>query len=458
MKLFRRIKNKLSQRVKAGNNSVDDYKDEKALGMALEDVPTLQSAAESLGTIKSNEPVQWKLTNYDKRNSEPQTVKQEVQRLKVLQSYMILDSDREATFNRITDVCSAMFGTICLVSLVDLSRQWFLSKAGPVEMDELPRSISFCAHAVISKHRVFIVPDMTKDDRFRENPLVTGGPNVRFYAGAALVSPEGYKIGTLCLVSDTPREGFTEVEKGILTNLSAIVMDAIVSRRNRILKEESEKRIKEIGVTMAGTHRALQNTRTKLKPVVMTSAKTTKGRECLDDLEEQAQLCAATARTLLVTDNTAVDDLEDKYNAIVEPETDLRALYKNLVDVFQDHHANICLVLEGKNLPTNILCEELLLFRASMSLILQCLQAKSTDLTVTISSWEDQWVRVTCQGTAANAISLEAKAVQLVSALDGSHGSDDHSVWLQVPKDSNSHTTVIGEKLETKLSGSSSPP
>jgi len=260
MKLFRYISNKLSRR-KTENASVVDYKNAKTLEAALvgdEGSTSYSSTSESLDSIMSARPVQWKPIKYDKRRSEPQTVKQEMARLEVLKSYMILDSEREEMFNRLTSVCSAVFGAaMCYVSLVDLGRLWLLSASFPQVADEYRRDIGICSHAIISKDKVFLVPDMLKDPRFRENPMVTGGPKIRFFAGAALVSPEGYKLGMLCVVGDKPRKGITDGEKDILTNLAGAVMDAIVARRNRILKEEGEKRIREIGMTMADTHRIL---------------------------------------------------------------------------------------------------------------------------------------------------------------------------------------------------------
>jgi GAF domain-containing protein len=154
-------------------------------------------------------PVEWKLPLVDEATSEPQSMEEEVKRLQTLQSYFVLDSEGEDDFDRITRLAAKMFDVpTCVVSLVDLGRQWFLSKVGLDEaVTELPRKLAFCSHTILSIYRMMIIPDATKDDRFKDNPLVTGGLNVRFYAGAALISPEGYKLGTLCLVSPVVRPG-----------------------------------------------------------------------------------------------------------------------------------------------------------------------------------------------------------------------------------------------------------
>lgn len=129
----------------------------------------------------------------------------EKERLKVLNSYQILDTLPEADFDDFTLIASNVCQTpIALISLVDEARQWFKSKVG-IEVSETPRDISFCSHAIV-QNDVFVVPDSLKDARFHDNPLVTGSPKARFYAGAPLRTSEGYHIGTLCVVDHVPRE------------------------------------------------------------------------------------------------------------------------------------------------------------------------------------------------------------------------------------------------------------
>ena len=129
----------------------------------------------------------------------------EAQRLDTLRSLHVLDTAPEERFDRLTRLAKRLFGVpIALVSLVDANRQWFKSCVG-LDATETPRDISFCGHAILEDH-ILVVPDATADDRFHDNPLVTGAPNIRFYAGCPLTVVNGSKLGTLCLIDVNPRE------------------------------------------------------------------------------------------------------------------------------------------------------------------------------------------------------------------------------------------------------------
>jgi GAF domain-containing protein len=196
---------------------------------------SVDALAEALREVNEDGTNEWELTNFDVETTIPPTLEAEVERLHVLQSYGILDSDEhEAEFEYITKEAKEQFDVpIVLVSFVDLGRQWFKSKQG-VDAQETPRYCAFCAHVIQRKAdaaTVMVVADATQDVRFKDNPLVTGDLGVRFYAGAPLISPEGPKLGTLCLIDMKPRpEGLTKAEQKRLSEMASEVVYNMVSR------------------------------------------------------------------------------------------------------------------------------------------------------------------------------------------------------------------------------------
>ena len=141
----------------------------------------------------------------------------------------ILDTAPEERFDRHTRSASALFKVpIALVSLVDADRQWFKSCFG-TDVCESSRETSFCAHAITSNTDLLVVPDALQDERFRDNPMVSDGPRIRFYAGSVLHSPEGKKIGTVCILDVRPRNLSNE-ERGLLKDVALAVEAEICGR------------------------------------------------------------------------------------------------------------------------------------------------------------------------------------------------------------------------------------
>jgi GAF domain-containing protein len=154
----------------------------------------------------------------------------EVERMTALVRYGILDTEAEEQFDRITRMVAALFeAPIALVSLVDHRRQWFKSAFG-LTARETPREYAFCAHAICGRE-LFIIPDASKDERFADNPLVTGQPAIRFYMGAPLITPDDHALGTLCVIDSKSRPDPSREQKQVLCDLAGIVMHHMETRR-----------------------------------------------------------------------------------------------------------------------------------------------------------------------------------------------------------------------------------
>lgn len=163
--------------------------------------------------------------------------KNEGARVAALQKYAILDTEPEQAFDDLVLLASFVCNTpIAMISLVDEHRQWFKSKIG-TSTSETPREIAFCDTA-IRQPDVFVVPDTLNDERFRNNPLVTSEPKIRFYAGAPLINEDGYALGTICVIDRSPRE-LDSSQQAALKGLSRLVLAQMEFRRNLLLLKEA---------------------------------------------------------------------------------------------------------------------------------------------------------------------------------------------------------------------------
>ncbi|MBE9604894.1 sensor domain-containing diguanylate cyclase [Acetobacteraceae bacterium H6797] len=154
----------------------------------------------------------------------------EEQRLAALRSYDVLDSVCESAFDNLAGLAAQLTGSpIAFVSLTDAERQWFKARHG-LPVVEVPREHSFCAWAILEPEKTLVVPDTRLDERFADNPLVLGSPDIRFYAGAPLVNRDGAALGTLCVLDQRPR-GMSEGERQMLERLAEAVMTTLELRR-----------------------------------------------------------------------------------------------------------------------------------------------------------------------------------------------------------------------------------
>jgi EAL domain-containing protein (putative c-di-GMP-specific phosphodiesterase class I)/GGDEF domain-containing protein len=152
-------------------------------------------------------------------------------RLYVLQASCLLDTPPDAALDRVTQLAARLFkAPIALISLIDEKRQWFKARVG-VEVTQTDRQDAFCAHTIL-RDDLLVVPDAMLDPRFRQNWLMLGEPNIRFYAGAPLRTQSGVSLGSLCIIGTEPRHDFDESQKLLLGQLAEMAMDRIEALRS----------------------------------------------------------------------------------------------------------------------------------------------------------------------------------------------------------------------------------
>ena len=168
-----------------------------------------------------------------------------------MRSYSILDTLPESDYDNITKIAAEICGTpISLISLIDDKRQWFKSHHG-LDATETPKEYAFCGHAINTPNDVFIVQDARKDERFYDNPLVTGNPHVIFYAGVPLVSEAGLPLGTLCVIDHKPNL-LSQSQISSLSALSNQVFNLLELRKS---KQQLERTIMELEEKNEGLER-----------------------------------------------------------------------------------------------------------------------------------------------------------------------------------------------------------
>ncbi len=173
----------------------------------------------------------------------------EERRVAALERYAILDTPPEAAFDRIARLAArSLNAPMALVSFVDGERQWSKARHG-LDLTQTEREHAFCAQAIL-RDDVMVVADATADPRFAGNPLVTGKPGIRFYAGAPLTTPSGRRIGTLCVIDTAPRPGLAAEERSILAELAEIVIEQLETRYTTsdvlsevMMRQETENRL-----------------------------------------------------------------------------------------------------------------------------------------------------------------------------------------------------------------------
>lgn len=272
----------------------------------------------------------------------------DAQRLEELHRLNVLDTEIDEDLQNLVELASENLNCpISLISLVDHKRQWFKARKG-LPATETPRDISFCGHAIMSDE-VFVVEDASKEEGFKDNPLVIDNPNIRFYAGAPLKTTSGHRIGTLCLIDQKPRS-LTEVEERFLTRLARQAITLIELKFKELKLEEAMRSLeKEKRMNSYFLHHLIHDIRNPLNSILMANEvikRKISDSKLLNWLEKS--LLSTRRVNHLAADLINLGDLyagerirlnleeDDLREALAAPLADLRALYNNRVDIEMD--------------------------------------------------------------------------------------------------------------------------
>jgi signal transduction histidine kinase len=194
----------------------------------------------------------------------------EVDRLKALRDYQILDTDDEAEFDDLTSLAAYICNApVALISLIDSNRQWLKSKFG-TEITQTPREVAFCAHAILEPENTLVVPNALTDQRFADNPLVQSAPNIRFYAGSPLVTDQGLALGTLCVIDTVPRvltpeqiKALESLRRQVMTQME-LKINLVKLEKNIIQREQADQQLRRSNTFLVNTLTELKRTQANL--------------------------------------------------------------------------------------------------------------------------------------------------------------------------------------------------
>lgn len=248
-------------------------------------------------------------------------------RMEELRRYQILDSWPAPGFDNITSlVCKLLDVPISLVSLVDENRQWFKSACG-IDAQETPRDMAFCSHAIWNNEPLVIL-DTHEDDRFCGNPLVTGEPYIRFYAGAPLITSNGYRLGTLCAIDMNPHAGLSDKDVATLQHLSEVIVDEIELHYSNIQLESLSQTKSNFLATMSHEIRTPMNGIIGMTSMLKKSSLDEKQSKFVDIIDKSAAALLEIINDILDLSKIEAGKMELEYRSL-----DIVQIAKDCLDV-----------------------------------------------------------------------------------------------------------------------------
>lgn len=303
----------------------------------------------------------------------PRKHRNEKERLQLLESYSILDTLPETDFDNITAIASQICDIpISLITLIDSDRQWFKSHHG-LEVTQTPREHAFCAHAIHDTDAVFIVEDARNNEHFHDNPLVTGYPNIVFYAGVPLTNSDGLPLGTLCVIDNKPN-ALSEKQLNALKALADQVMNLLDLRKNKLNLEhailelkQSNQELEKFAYIAAHDLKSPLNNIWSLSNLLKEEYSTTidtKGINIIDLIQQSSEQLRGLIDGLLEYSKSA------KVIHLNKIEIDLEKLREDLIILFSfESKCVIKIVTDLKNIFANKTAIEQILINLTMNAI-----------------------------------------------------------------------------------------
>jgi len=267
-------------------------------------------------------------------------------RLKLLEELQILDTELEATYDEITKFASKICAApISLVSLIDADRQWFKSHYG-LEVTETPKDYAFCAHAILASE-TFVVEDSKDDDRFSDNPLVTGDPHVIFYAGVPLEVEAGLRVGTLCIIDNKPRKLTAEQKEA----LECLAHQVVTLLRLRLKNYELERLLEEKTTFFANMSHEIRTPMNGIMGMTQVLMDRAKDQESLDELKTINECC--TNLLTIINDILDVSKLESGKFELDNHAFRIEHIIKDVFGILNNYakEKNVTLSYDLHNLP-----------------------------------------------------------------------------------------------------------
>lgn len=319
--------------------------------------------------------------------------KKEKDRLSTLESYSILDTLPEEDYDGITRIAAQICGTeISLVSLVDADRQWFKSHFG-IEATETPREYSFCSRAISSNKDVYIIENAPEHPVYKNNPLVTGPPNIMFYAGVPLEGEKGFKLGSLCVI-DSKKKSLTDAQIDALRALGKQVENLLKLRKNQMdldrlitelrLKNES---LEQFAYVAAHDIKSPLNNIRGLVQLILKNDRELLEEKVLKKLEMVYNTSDKLKRLVdALLEYSQVSNIVNQVSKI-----DTRLIFKNISELHASDHVN----LKIENLLPELYFNDLALYQLIHNFVVNAIKYNDkqvVEINISLTSDKANWV------------------------------------------------------------------